>query len=356
MAERNAVLRLSEKLGEDWPAIRIAAEATVTRRAALSEALSKYTSEDTSMVVFGSLGRAEVTSGSDLDWILLVDGFTNPEHLDASLAIEEHLKSEQLKGPGAEATFGGLVFSHDLIHYIGGEEDTNANLTHRMLMLLEAVPVGREDAYRRTTDNILRRYILEDFGWMHTRNPMNVPRFLQNDISRYWRTLAVDFAYKRRQRSGRGWALRTAKLRLSRKLTYAAGLLMCYSCATDPEISSIIPSEAGLSAAHRVVDHLSTYVRKTPLDILAELFLAREPLAPAARKLFTSYDSFLALLNDDTKRDRLNKLRHDEIAEDPVYQEVRRLGHDFQEALDEVFFAPTTAPDLYRLTQTYGVF
>ena len=356
MAERHPVLRLSEKLGVEWPAIRIAAEATVTRRTALNQALSKYTSEDTSMVVFGSLGRAEVTSGSDLDWILLVDGFTNPEHLDASLAIEEHLKSEQLKGPGAEATFGGLVSSHDLIHYIGGEEDTNANLTHRMLMLLEAVPIGREDAYRRTTDNILRRYILEDFGWMHTRNPMNVPRFLQNDISRYWRTLAVDFAYKRRQRSGRGWALRTAKLRLSRKLTYAAGLLMCYSCALDPEISSIIPSESDPSAAHKVVAHLSNYVRKTPLEIFAELFLAHESLAHAARKLFTSYDTFLALIDDDKNRDRLDKLRYDEIAEDSVYQTVRRLGHEFREALDEVFFAPDTAPDLYQLTKTYGVF
>ena len=31
-----------------------------------------------------------------------------------------------------EATFGGVVFSHDLINDIGGGDDTNANLTDAM--------------------------------------------------------------------------------------------------------------------------------------------------------------------------------------------------------------------------------
>lgn len=296
-----------------------------------------------------------MTAGSDFDWVLLVDGIASPEHLDACSAIAEHLRSEGLKGPGAEATFGDLVFSHDLIHYIGGDEDSNANLTRRMLLLLESAPIGRDDAYVRTTNNILNRYIIEDFGWMHARNPMNVPRFLQNDIARYWRTIAVDFAYKRRRRAGKGWALRTAKLRLPRKLTFAAGLLMCYSCALDPEISAIVSSEAGRGAAAKIVAHLATYVRKTPLGIFAELFLAHDSLAPTAKRLFDTYDNFLAILNDDEKRLRLETLAHDEIAEDPVYQAVRVLGHEFQEGLDRVFFDPDS-PKLYELTRTYGVF
>jgi predicted nucleotidyltransferase len=356
MADLDLIAQLSRTLGEEWPAVSKARAATSERRRALEGALGKYTSEDTSMVVFGSLGRSEITSGSDLDWILLVDGFASPEHIDASLAIEQHLQSADVKGPGAEATFGGLVFSHDLIHYIGGEDDTNANLTRRMLLLLESVPVGREDAYSRTINNVLSRYIVEDFGWMHARNPMNVPRFLQNDMARYWRTLAVDFAYKRRQRAGKGWALRTAKLRLSRKLTYAAGLLMCFSCALDPEIRATVPSEAEPAAAHRVVAHLSAYVRKTPLEIIAAFVLANERLTPAARILLRAYDSFLALLDDDGRRDRLNSLEQDEIAGDEVYQAVRHLGHQFQSALDEIFLSQDTSPELFDLTKKYGVF
>ena len=68
-------------------------------------------------MVFGSLARNELTAGSDIDWILLVDGIADPEHLEASVEIETYLKEEAFRGPGAEATFGGLVFSHDLIHY-----------------------------------------------------------------------------------------------------------------------------------------------------------------------------------------------------------------------------------------------
>jgi len=351
----NPVVSLSSKLLTEWPAILAAAEATVARRQVLEDVLSKYTSEDTSMVVFGSLARREITTGSDLDWILLVDGFANPEHLEASLDIEKQLKEERLKGPGAEATFGGLVFSNDLIHYIGGEEDTNTNLTNRVLLLLESVPIGRTEAYDRTVNNVLSRYVFEDFGWMHARNPMNVPRFLQNDISRYWRTVAVDFAYKRRQRRGRGWALRTAKLRLSRKLMYAAGLLTCFSCARTPEIRSIKPGEDGLEAAHKIVAHLAEYVAKTPLEIFAEFFLAEDATAATAKKLFGVYDQFLALLNDNAKRDRLDKLLTPrEIAGDPIYEAVRDLGHQFQAALDEVFFAPGPS-GLYDLTKTYGV-
>ncbi len=169
----------------EWPFIRAARSASTNRIESLNSTLTPFTSEDTSIVVFGSLARRELTSGSDLDWVLLVDGSASPIHLDDSLSIESSLEEETEKRPGPEATFGGLVFSHDLINYIGGGDDTNANLTRRMLLLLESVCIGRDDAYRRVVTNILKRNIVEDYGWMHGRNPRNVPRFLLNDMARY---------------------------------------------------------------------------------------------------------------------------------------------------------------------------
>ena len=92
-----------------------------------------------------------------------------------------------------------------LIHEIGGEDDNNRNTTRRLLLLLESRAIGREDAYKRVVRSILERYLLEDRGfWRGTQ--YRVPRFLQNDFARYWRTLAVDFAYKLRNvpaRAGR---------------------------------------------------------------------------------------------------------------------------------------------------------
>ena len=86
-----------------------------------------------------------------------------------------------------------------LIHEIGGEDDTNRNLTERMLLFLESVPVNRDDAYNRVITGILNRYLAND-------RPMSrykVPRFLFNDVVRYWRTMCVDFA---EQNAHAGWA------------------------------------------------------------------------------------------------------------------------------------------------------
>jgi hypothetical protein len=62
------VLQLAAKLGVDWPFISAAASASANRIESLNSALAPFTTEDTSIVVFGSLARRELTSGSDLDW------------------------------------------------------------------------------------------------------------------------------------------------------------------------------------------------------------------------------------------------------------------------------------------------
>jgi predicted nucleotidyltransferase len=54
----------------------------------LFEKIPKYTSEDTSLVVFGSLARGEWTSASDLDWTYLIDGQANSDHLVIAQKIQ----------------------------------------------------------------------------------------------------------------------------------------------------------------------------------------------------------------------------------------------------------------------------
>jgi hypothetical protein len=182
-----------------------------------------------------------------------------------------------------------------------------------------------------------------------------VPRFLQNDIARYWRTVAVDFAYKRRDRAGKGWALRTAKLRLSRKLTYAAGLVACFRCSelqasgAEPEI---------LDAARRgarVVEDLEGILEHTPLEILASAYLQFQKF-DSARKLLAAYDGFLGILDDKDFRDHLDELPQEQVAEDSRFKKVRELGHEFQTALNDLFLPDDANSGYYHLTRTYGVF
>lgn len=254
--------------------------------------------------------------------------------------------------PGATGAFGGLTNSHDLIHKIGGLDDTNVNLTQRNLLLLESVTIGDGEAHDRVIRNVLRRYIEEDLGRTGD-DPYRVFRFLLNDIARYWRTLAVDFAQKRRDREGAKWALRTAKLRMSRKLIYAAGLIICYSCT---RMSKGGTEEAREVSILRVVRHLETMAAKTPLDILAGTILDySDVLGSAGKKLFGAYDVFLAVLDDPEKRTRLEKLAPEAAEGDRVYEEVRHASDAFQEALTEIFFDRGGTP-IPSLTRKYGVF
>ncbi len=44
------------------------------------------TGEDAAVVVLGSAGRFEVTTGSDTDWTCLVDGQAKPKHQETAMA------------------------------------------------------------------------------------------------------------------------------------------------------------------------------------------------------------------------------------------------------------------------------
>lgn len=246
-----------------------------------------------------------------------------------------------------------MVFSHDLIHQIGGEDDTNRNTTRRLLLLLESAPVGRHDAYRRVFRNILSRYLLEDRGfWKGSQ--FRIPRFLQNDFARYWRTMPVDFAYKLRKRSGKGWAIRNIKLRMSRKLIYASGLLACFQCHLDHTADEWRRIAASPDRQEQVVDYFGRVFQQTPLEIISGVLLRFPHLEAAAVKILDSYNDFLAILADQNQRDALETLGENAAETDPAYQQARRLSHTFRDGLLELFFDRRSGID--ELTKNYGVF
>jgi predicted nucleotidyltransferase len=343
---------LETALGASWPQFHAAHERTSRLCLDLDSSTAGSQDADASIVAFGSVGRFEVTDASDIDWILLIDGQADLAHQRRVLDIAGEVERLAKKKVGQEGTFGKMAFSHDLVQYIGGGDDTNANFTRRMLLLLESRPIGRRGAYDAVLPVILERYLTGDHGWIRGRASHGVPRFLLNDIVRYWRTVAVDYAYKQWTRDNRGWALRSAKLRLSRKLIYAAGLLYCLGFidqewAADPKMAQTDRKIQG-------IDRLQTLCALTPLDLLADSFM-QSGLSDSAKDVFGAYDAFLGILSDKNQRDHLDNLDAEAADSDELWNHVRDLGNTFQDGLNALFLdhPENKYPELIR---KYGVF
>lgn len=350
----SSLVALQTELGANWRNLMDARERAQLKRRELQSALRGKDSEDTSIVVFGSLARDEFTNGSDIDWTLLIDGFADTQHLNVVREIQSIVKQHSQKEPGREATFGTMAWSHPLIHLIGGEDDTNRNTTQRILLLLESTVIGRTEAYDRVRNHILDRYILEDPRFTAADAKYRVPRFLLNDFARYWRTMAVDFAYKRRTRAQKGTAIRNIKLRMSRKLIYVSGLLGCFACHTELDAQQRANLFAGIDASRKAIDFFQSGWQRTPLEILSALGLRFPHLQATARVIFDAYDQFLGVLADDEKRKHLEELLLNNQDTDAIYNELRSASHQFRDGILNLFFDPKS--ELGELTRMYGVF
>lgn len=348
-------LELSRRIGVEWPNIEAARSFSRETLALLKCALAESDSDDTSIVVLGSLGREEFTSGSDIDWNLLVDGIADPSHHALFLDAQKKIKQVAAKNVGREGTFDAFVSGHDLIHRIGGEDDTNRNLTRRLLLLLESAPIGRSIAHERVVKNVLKRYLLEDRSFWRgtTVHGHHIPHFLLNDIARFWRTMAVDFAYKLRTRSGEGWAIRNIKLRMSRKLLYVSGLLACFRChLVFPEDGRhLVFGDEDLRL--EVVDVVDNIFSDKSLDIIATFGIEQEHLYKTLSELFGAYDEFLGILRDDGRRKHFETLAEASGDRDPLYRQARTMSHRFRDAILTMLFDEKS--ELGLLTRLYGV-
>jgi hypothetical protein len=215
------IRELAKQQNNNWEDIFAAEELTVVNFKKIQEQLASLTihtpltSSDAELVVFGSIARNECTINSDVDWTLLVDGQANSNHLNIAHLAESAIVSTQLAKHGHTGMFGQITFSHDLIHYIGGQDVTNHNLSKRILLLLESASInnsatGEGTALDRVVRGVIAKYIDNDSGYAASGKE-NVPRFLLNDIIRFWRTMCVDFAYKQIEQHGQKWALRNIK-------------------------------------------------------------------------------------------------------------------------------------------------
>lgn len=324
--------------GKEWNAIFKAQQETQNVIEKIKKAVSvdstNLSSSDADLILFGSVARRECTGLSDIDWTILVDGQASSSHHKTAFVIKKSLSSAKLIEPGSSGMFGQTTFSHDIINFIGGQDDTNHNMTRRLLLLLESINISfAEDqadsatAYGRVCRAIIAQYFEHDSSFLPNRpiGKTPFPRYLLNDMIRFWRTMCVDFAYKQKEQGGDKWALRNIKLRMSRRLIFMKGLLMCYECYR----------EQGDVMATK--ESLNRMIGISPLDFVLDVLQRNGANSKDIIEIFESYNEFLVMLDNSDVRDELKNLDMYKAYENEKFLSARKNCDRFQKAVNNVF-------------------
>jgi hypothetical protein len=134
---------------------------------------------------------------------------------------------------------------------------------------------------------------------------ISAPRFLLNDIVRYWRTICVDFA-------GKEWE------------GPESGACEMRSCA-PPERS------------------------KPPTDRIAQSFMVNDARDEGARTL-GAYDEFVGRMNEADFRDELQGVSRSTADDSKAFSDARRIGKEMQDGLSALLYE--TSRDLSKVAAT----
>ncbi len=282
------------------------------------------------MVGFGSLARREMTPESDFDYIVLALELPNnpgsphnllgeADDLRRTWLIEEGHDGGAVAPPGPTDVFGRAVGAFELVERIGLQEDTNHSLTRRMLLLEESVSLMDAHVHEAVINATLRRYL--DAG---RTDQMKVPRFLLNDVVRYWRTISVDYQAKARAETAPS-GLRYLKLLISRKTLFAGTLMSLLLCGTE-----------GCHQANE--KDLTDQFRMTPLERLVQRYQHAPPhVQQAMEGVLDVVDEFLRRSGDRDWRARV-KTGYPGGPDQPEFEHMRTRAGELQEHLETIFF------------------
>ena len=263
------------------------------------EASRQVSLKDICLVVVGSVGRSEALAASDLD---LVPIARTAQALSEFEKWDSDLRKDLSQTLGVKVSKGEHLTKADTIcnlvetESIGGTEDSSPNLTRRILILTESRQVGSGYELQTVKKGILEAYEGEDIS--RGRHILS----LCNDIARYYRTLCVEYKTKA-DGDAESWCTRNLKLRHSRKIWYFSSIVMF------------------AKLAERYPRGDESY----KLQLLQELEVS--PVARLARvleesqgfelgRLLEAYAFFLRFMSNQSHRERLSKVAHEDRYDD----------------------------------------
>ena len=200
----------------------------------------------------GSLGRLEAGPASDIDCIIVHRSGVEPKHIAAAMdSIAQVFATSPLKAPKIDGIYRTPVNADALLDRaaLGSLDETPAVFGKRMQLLLDARPLFGGNAFNTLQAAVVDWYC-SDFV---IADPSASWTYLLNDLTRYLHAYAGWQQFKFARTNDDSWALRQAKFRSSRLITFA-GLLF-------------LLGESNRSAHKR--EWLKAQLALTPLERLA---------------------------------------------------------------------------------------
>jgi len=186
-----------------WPAMD---RAEYSRRrieelvAGLSSVDELLAEEPLCIYATGSYGRLEAWKDSDIDLFFLADCDPSKRPISSLrfirltarlIDLTEEMEFPEFTGDGQ---YLGVQYVDQMEQVLGSPHDDRLNaFTARMLLLLESRPIYRAELYRDLLDRVVGFYFRDVEGHEDDFEPV----FLSNDILRFWRTLTLNYEYKR---------------------------------------------------------------------------------------------------------------------------------------------------------------
>jgi hypothetical protein len=319
------------------------AETLVAAKAWLTEKVPPQDAIPLDVVVAGSMARGEASEQSDFDYFVIAHGVPQPEQISitrdlmaaADAFIEEKLERGQgtagSRQPGTSGLFGRIFAAADLTERIGLEQDTNISHSRRQLLLQESASVYRADLHADLKRAILARYLVD----YPPGGKEGTPRFLLNDVARYWYTMAVDYQAKRWEKRDAEWGLRYLKLITSRKMSIAGTLVSLLLCSEETPAT---------------LDILYSQFDMPPLARLGQLALDdRFEQKEALKTAFEVAEDFSVFLASPEKRGIAKAIMDfDEMEMNSVVGPMLTRARQLQASLEKIFFESFLGPDSRR--------
>lgn len=346
-------------LNINLPGLRKAAQKTDGGLTQAKDAAEAYVNERAvsdpdkfDIVAYGSIARQEMGYASDFDWLVVANGYsTDPRDFSIyKAAAEEARYAVSADEPGASGLFGTVIGATELVNTIGLEEDTNLQHTRRILTLEESVSLLKPQRHRELKKAITARYLHDQ-----QNEAGKIPRFLLNDVVRYWRTVAVDYQAKRWEEDHKQvtkWGLRLLKLRTTRKLTYAGTVATLF-----------LPAMRGEPPR---VDQLVDEWERPPVARLASWHeLLKGDARNALARVIEAADYFVDLLSQYQLREEAKAVDHPRKAmEGSQLREAYERTHELDTALNDLFLSSdpiasssgSTSLSISELTRRYLLF